>query len=215
MPFASCLLPLASCILHPCYLLIAYFLKDYICRNFQSMSLDKILGVGSRVKHPAFGDGVVITIDVAAYQVCFMQFGVKLVGKDYKLWEIIERIEPDEVITLNEAEKSLARILRSWSDISEVVPLGDKWKDGIMILKPGEAGLKEKEIPIDAFFHKIVMLRDRLRVMEQRINASKLTEEEKINLQQYITRIYGSLTTFNVLFRHKEHQFVGEKGNTD
>lgn len=179
------------------------------------MSFDKILGVGSRVKHPAFGDGVIITIDVAAYQVCFLQFGIKLVGKDYNLWEIVERIEPDEVITMNEAEKSLVRILRSWSDISEVVPLGDKWKDGVMILKPGESGLKEKEIPIDAFFHKIVMLRDRLRVMEQRINSSKLTEEEKINLQQYITRIYGSLTTFNVLFRHKEHQFVGEKGNTD
>ncbi|MFZ1255152.1 MAG: hypothetical protein WAR77_02315, partial [Saprospiraceae bacterium] len=75
-----------------------------------------------------------------------------------------------------------------------------------------EIGLKEKEIPIEKFFHKIVMLRDRLRVMEQRINSSNLTDEEKINLQQYITRIYGSLTTFNVLFRHKEHQFVGEKG---
>lgn len=179
------------------------------------MSLEKVLGVGSRVKHPAFGEGAIITIDVAAYQVCFMQFGVKLVGKDYHQWEIIERIEPSEVITLNEAEKSLARILRAWSDVSEVVPLGDKWKDGMMILKPGEVGLKEKEIPIDAFFHKIVMLRDRLRVMEQRINSSKLTDEEKINLQQYITRIYGSLTTFNILFRHKEHQFVGEKGNMD
>ncbi len=179
------------------------------------MSLDKILGVGSRVKHPAFGDGVVITIDVAAYQVCFMQFGIKLVGKDYHQWEIIDRIEPSEAISFSDAEKSLARILRAWSDITEVVPLGDKWKDGLLILKPGESGLKEKEIPIDAFFHKIVMLRDRLRVMEQRINSSKLSEEEKINLQQYVTRIYGSLTTFNVLFKHKEHQFVGEKGGSD
>ena len=175
------------------------------------MSLDKILGVGSRIKHPAFGEGVVINIDVAAYQVCFMQFGIKLVGKDYQQLEIIERIEPTEAITFTESEKSLAKILRAWSDVSEVVPLGDKWKDGIMILKPGEAGLKEKEIPIEAFFHKIVMLRDRLRVMEQRINSSKLSEEEKINLQQYITRIYGSLTTFNILFRHKEHLFVGDK----
>lgn len=175
------------------------------------MSLDKILGVGSRVKHPAFGDGVVIQVDVAAYQVCYIQFGIKLVGKDYSNWEIIERVEPVEAISFTDAEKSLAKILRAWSDITEVVPLGDKWKNGVMVLRPGEEGLKDKEIPIDVFFHKIVMLRDRLRVMEQRINSSALSDEEKVNLQQYITRIYGSLTTFNILFRHKEHQFVGEK----
>lgn len=175
------------------------------------MASDQILGVGSRVKHPAFGDGVVIHVDVAAYKVCFIQFGIKLVGKDYQQLEITERIEPEEAISFNEAEKSLAKILRAWSDITEVVPLGDKWKQGMMILKPGEAGLKEKEIPIDQFFHKIVMVRDRLRVMEQRINSSKLDDEDKVNLQQYITRIYGSLTTFNILFRNKEQQFVGEK----
>lgn len=175
------------------------------------MSLDKILGIGSRVKHPAFGDGVVIHIDVAAYKVCFLQFGIKLVGKDYQQLEIIERIEPEEAVTFNDAEKALAKILRAWSDITEVVPLGDKWKNGMMILKPGEQGLKEKEIPIDQFFHKIVMVRDRLRVMEQRINSSKLEDEDKVNLQQYITRIYGSLTTFNILFRNKEQYFVGEK----
>lgn len=178
------------------------------------MSSENILGVGSRVKHPAFGDGVVIYVDVAAYQVCFIQFGIKLVGKDYKQWEITNRVEPDEAISFTEAEKSLAKILRAWSDVSEIIPIGDKWKNGMMILKPGEEGLKEKEIPIEQFFHKIVMVRDRLRVMEQRINASNLNDEEKVNLQQYITRIYGSLTTFNVLFRQKEHQFVGEKSDS-
>ena len=81
-----------------------------------------------------------------------------------------------------------------------------------MVLYPGDEGLKEKELPIETFFHKIVMIRDRIRVMEQRINSSKnLSDEEKINLQQYITRVYGSLTTFNVLFRYKEDSFVGEK----
>lgn len=81
-----------------------------------------------------------------------------------------------------------------------------------MELKPGEEGLKSKEIPIDTFFHKIVMLRDRLRVLEQNINShAKLSDEDKVNLQQYITRCYGSLTTFNVLFDRKEDWFVGEK----
>ena len=80
-----------------------------------------------------------------------------------------------------------------------------------MILDPGQAGLASKEIPIDTFFHKIIMVRDRVRVMEQKINASNLEEIEKVELQQYITRIYGSLTTFNVLFRSNKDFFVGEK----
>jgi hypothetical protein len=81
-----------------------------------------------------------------------------------------------------------------------------------MILYPGDKLMKEKEVPIETFFHKIVMVRDRVRVMEQRINASNLTDEEKVDLEQYITRIYGSLTTFNVLFKNKDDQFVGERG---
>jgi hypothetical protein len=82
-----------------------------------------------------------------------------------------------------------------------------------MLLQPADTTQKPKEIPIDIFFHKIVMLRDRIRVMEQQINAHKiLSDEDKVNLQQYITRIYGTLTTFNVLFKNKEHWFVGEKG---
>ena len=173
--------------------------------------MSQILGVGSRVKHPAYGDGVVIGIDIAAYKMCFMQFGVKHIGKENPTWEVIEAIEAEENITFNDAEKSLVRILRSLSDISEVVPLGDKWKGGIMILKPEDTSLKPNEIPIETFFHKIVMLRDRLRVMEQKVNASKLSDEEKVDIQQYITRIYGSLTTFNILFKNKEQNFVGEK----
>jgi hypothetical protein len=175
------------------------------------MSENAILGIGSRVDHPSFGGGVVIEVDVAAYKVCFMQYGIKHVGKEYKNWEIIEKIEPEAKVSFAEAEKSLIKILRSFSDISEVVPLGDKWDGGLMILKPADDNLKSKDIPIETFFHKIVMVRDRLRVMEQRVNSSNLTDEEKVNLQQYITRIYGSLTTFNVLFKNKEDQFTGDK----
>ncbi|HOY14436.1 MAG TPA: hypothetical protein PLY70_14910 [Saprospiraceae bacterium] len=173
---------------------------------------DQILGIGSRVNHPAFGDGVVIYVDVVAYKVCFIQFGIKHIGKEYSAWTITEAIPTTEAVSFTEAEKSLIKILRHFSDITEQVPLGDKWDGGTMILKPKDDSYKEKEIPIDAFFHKIVMVRDRLRVMEQRINASNLSDEEKVNLQQYITRIYGSLTTFNVLFKNKEQQFVGDKG---
>lgn len=174
------------------------------------MSENKILGIGSRVKHPAYGDGAIISIDVAAYQVCFMQYGLKHVGKEYSAWEVIEAIEHTESVSFTEAEKSLAKILKSWLGVSERVELGDKWDNGVMILQPGDTSLKSKEIPIDTFFHKIVMVRDRIRVMEQRINSSKLTDEEKVNLQQYITRIYGSLTSFNVLFKYKDDHFKGD-----
>jgi hypothetical protein len=111
-------------------------------------------------------------------------------------------------------ERIITNLLKRYSDITEVVPLGDRWIGGKMVLYPSNTGLQPKEVPIDAFFNKIIMLRDRLRVMEQRINAhDKLSEEDKLNLQQYITRIYGSLTTFNVLFKEKEHHFVGEKSS--
>lgn len=170
------------------------------------------LGIGSRVKHPAYGDGVIIRLHQAAYDVCFMLYGIKQVGREYDKWEIVEAIPASEGVSFNEAEKSLIKILRHFSDITEEVPLGDRWEGGVMILRPADENLKEKEIPIETFFHKIVMIRDRVRVMEQRINGSKeLSDEDKVNLQQYITRIYGSLTTFNVLFKYKEHQFTGEK----
>jgi hypothetical protein len=171
-----------------------------------------LLGVGSRVKHPSYGTGVVIRVHKRVYEICFIEQGIKTVSKDH-LMEVIERIEPEFNVSFTEAEEALIKIIRELSDISEVVPLGDKWDGGVMILRPGDLSLKEKEVPIDVFFHKIVMLRDRLRVMEQRINAhTKLTDEDKINLQQYITRVYGSLTTFNVLFKYKTDQFEGEKG---
>ena len=84
-----------------------------------------------------------------------------------------------------------------------------------MLLQPADKMMKPKEIPIADFFHKVVMLRDRLRVLEQNINSNKkLSDEDKANMQQYITRCYGSLTTFNVLFKNKEHWFVGDKGSS-
>jgi hypothetical protein len=146
-----------------------------------------------------------------------MEAGVHEISQFDEQLEILhaEEISP-ELETMSDYERSLIGILRKWSDLQEVVPLGDRWVGGTVIIKPKDAHLQPKEIPIDAFFHKIVMLRDRLRVLEQNINSnSKLSDEDKVNLQQYITRCYGSLTTFNVLFKIKDHQFVGEKGKTD
>jgi hypothetical protein len=170
------------------------------------------LGVGSRVKHPAYGDGVVVRLHVAAYEVCFMQFGLKMVGKDYDAWQVVERIPTEEPVTFTEAEQGLIRILRAWAGVSlEKVPLGDRWTNGKLIFEASDKSVQPKEVPIDTFFHKIVMMRDRLRVLEQSINASKkLDDEDKVNLQQYITRCYGSMTTFNFLFKNREDYFVGE-----
>lgn len=172
----------------------------------------ELLGIGSRVKHPAFGDGVVIRLHVAAYEVCFMQFGIKTVGKDYSGWQVVERVAPEESVSFSEAEQSLVRILRAWAGVSlEAVPMGERWNKGVFIMKPSDPGLQPKEVPIETFFHKIVMMRDRLRVLEQQINAHKrLDDEDKVNLQQYITRCYGSMTTFNTLFKNREDYFVGE-----
>lgn len=94
-----------------------------------------------------------------------------------------------------------------------MVSIAEKYKGGTMVLQPKEAGLSNKEIPINTFFHKVVMLRNRLRVMEQKINSSKnLDDQEKVDLQQYITRCYGSLTTFNVLFKNNSQNFRGNGG---
>ena len=173
-------------------------------------NLEDLLGVGSRVRHSAYGEGAVIKLNYGTYDVCFMLHGIKEVGKKYDQWEIIERIEPEDTMTFSRMENSLISILKKWSDTSEVVTIADKWKKGTMILKPLDENLKGKEIPIETFFHKIVMVRDRVRVMEQRVNSSKnLDADEKVSLQQYITRIYGSLTTFNVLFKYKEQSFKG------
>jgi len=93
-----------------------------------------------------------------------------------------------------------------------VVPIADKWKGGAMTLNTIDTKSSVKDIPIDTFFHKIVMVRDRVRVMEQKINSSKtLEDQDKIDLQQYITRIYGSLTTFNVLFKNTSQNFKGDR----
>lgn len=107
---------------------------------------------------------------------------------------------------------AVENVFEQYMDDGTHVELGDRWDGGTLVLKPGDDGLAAKELPIETFFHKIVMVRDRLRLLGQNINShKKLSDEDKVHLQQYITRMYGSLTTFNVLFASKNDHFVGER----
>ncbi len=171
----------------------------------------EVLGIGSRVRHKEYGTGVVIQVKSKSYLITFMEYGNREILRSYEGLEIIELLEPaDDLVSLEMIEESLKKILRDYSDIQEVVPIADKWSGGTLILKPSNPELKPYELPISNFFNKIIMIRDRLRVLEQKVNTSNLSDEEKIVMQQYVTRSYGSLTSFNILFKYKHHAFVGE-----
>lgn len=109
-------------------------------------------------------------------------------------------------------ELLLRRLLREELGLTAVVP-ADKWRGGELVLRPGKPGLPEKKWPIESFFHKIVMIRNRLRTLEQQVNASDLPEDAKIRLQAYVSGCYGTLTSFNVLFAHEDDQFKGVGGD--
>jgi hypothetical protein len=109
-------------------------------------------------------------------------------------------------------ETLLRRVLRQELGLTAVVP-ADKWRGGELVLRPGKPGLQEKKWPIEAFFHKVVMLRNKLRTLEQQVNASDLPEEAKVRLQSYVSGCYGTLTSFNVLFADEEDQFKGSGGD--
>ena len=172
----------------------------------------QLLGIGSRIEHPEFGKGVITNVTSKHYWITFIDKGLETIGLDDE-FDVIEAVEDEvDTISFSDVELSLISILKRWSDTGSTTAIASKWKGGNLVLQPGDSSLSEKEIPIDTFFHKIVMVRDRIRVMEQKINASaNLDDQEKVELQQYITRIYGSLTTFNVLFNNKSDHFVGDK----
>ena len=111
----------------------------------------------------------------------------------------------------DDLEFLLRRVLREEGGLSLATP-ADKWRGGSLVLRPGTPGLQEKSWPIETFFHKIVMLRNRLRTLEQQLNASELPDDTKVKLQAYITGCYGSLTSFNILFAADEDQFKGTGG---
>lgn len=168
--------------------------------------------VGTRIQHPTYGEGVVFGKDDYKYRIFFKEHGEKELGKAYDGYVLLEAAPVSaSVVPLEDVVDAVKNVFDMFYEVNDIVELGDRWEGGTLFLQPKDKTLKAKEIPIENFFHKIVMLRDRLRVMEQKINANpKMSDSEKVELQQYITRIYGSLTTFNVLFKSKKDWFVGE-----
>lgn len=182
--------------------------------------MENNIGTGSKVEHPHFGKGVIVEITSESYTIWFKsQNTAKTVSKDYKDLRILQSIAAQEQpqgagnISIADIEEALENVLERRLNEFQLVPMANKWGNGSLILQPSDSSMQTKEIPIETFFHKIVMVRDRLRLIEQKINAHKLlTDEDKVDLQQYITGIYGSLTTFNVLFKETHHQFKGSGG---
>lgn len=170
---------------------------------------------GSVIEHDHYGRGKIVDEHELFWTIDFGKRGrMEVTKRNAELVTLISLPgeQPQYPFTMEELEQTLRRILEEYTGGGDI-ELGGRWQGGKMILQPADTNQKPKEIPMETFFHKIVMLRDRLRVMEQKINAHpKMTDEEKVEMQQYVTKIYGSLTTFNVLFAEAKDQFIGEKG---
>ncbi len=175
------------------------------------------LHIGMKVKHPGYGSGIVKGITEASADVLF-DSGLRTVSPEGS------HLEPAEPLaTVNNLEVPLAQLIEDISiavgskleaqtrrAIKDAVveELGSRWHEGRLVLHPADPSLQPKEVPLETFFHKIVMMRNNLRVLEQKINGhEKLTDGEKVEMEQYITRCYGSMTTFNILFARREDQF--------
>jgi hypothetical protein len=172
------------------------------------------LAVGTRIEHPRYGEGIISKSHLTNYEIFFERGGKIELTKYNRDIKVISHPDsaPHPGLNLAEIEEAVTYIMEKYNGLTYPVPIGDKWKNGVLVLKPSNPDLQPKEIPIETFFHKIVMVRDRLRVLEQNINSNtKLDDDEKVEIQQYITRAYGSLTTFNILFSEKEDYFIGQK----
>ena len=172
------------------------------------------LHINMRVRHPQYGTGTVKTVSEVTADIQFDDGSQRAVAPEPSGLELAE---PQMVVAglsvplkqfIGETLDEAVRKLGLEKPDSVVEKLGVRWHGGRLVLHPADPALQTKEVPLETFFHKIVMVRNNLRVLEQKINAhEKLTDGEKVEMQQYITRCQGSLTTFNVLFQEKEDQF--------
>ncbi len=171
------------------------------------------LHIGMRVQHPNYGVGTIKSLTEHTAEIVFddQQRTIAPETSDLRSAEAAADISGLQMpldALIRQTARSIVEALGLEKDETIVEGLGGRWQQGTLILQPGEAATQSKEVPLETFFHKIVMVRNNLRVLEQKVNANeKLTEAEKFDMQQYITRCYGSLTTFNVLFKNKEDQF--------
>jgi hypothetical protein len=171
------------------------------------------LHIGMKVRHPQYGIGVVRSLTEHTAEIAFDDAPRTIAPESSEL----QPAEP--TASVSELQIPLASLIRETAQATvealglekkDVVVdgLASRWQNGMLSLQPSDSSLQSKEVPLDTFFHKIVMIRNNLRVLEQKVNASeKLSDGDKFELQQYITRCYGSLTTFNILFKNKDDQF--------
>jgi hypothetical protein len=176
--------------------------------------MERTFGRGTWVKHSRYGNGIISNDKITAWEIYFEKGGKMEISKRSEDLEITDAVESSggNRLSLDEIEKVLTYVLEKYNGLQSSVALGERWKGGTLIIKPKNQDLQAREIPVETFFHKIVMVRDRLRVLEQNINSNNvLSDADKVEVQQYITRIYGSLTTFNFLFADTKDYFIGQK----
>jgi hypothetical protein len=171
------------------------------------------LHIGMKVRHPNYGDGKVKSLTEHTAEIVFEDTQRTLAP------ETSDLSSAETVAQLSELQMPLDLLIRQTAqavvDALElekpdkiVEGLANRWQGGTLVMQSADTSLQPKDVPLETFFHKIVMIRNNLRVLEQKVNASdKLSEADKFDMQQYITRCYGSLTTFNILFKNKEDQF--------
>jgi hypothetical protein len=172
------------------------------------------LRIGMKVRHPQYGSGFVKTLSEAVAEIQFDDGNKRAVAPEPSGLEPMEAHAvvsgldvPLKLFVEQTLEAAVEKLGLARPD-SVVEKLGQRWHGGKAVLHPADATLATKEVPLETFFHKIVMVRNNLRVLEQKINAhEKLSDGEKVEMQQYLTKSYGSLTTFNILFLEKEDQF--------